>query len=214
MTTDFKFPKVEKYNTPKFTNPDDEYKRDGTPRDPKQKVNDPEYYLEKARYLYSAFLTDNFSLGYSASLEYAINRSYSSGNQSNVKYMDILTPKNEQGQRKAFANFSWDNLAVYTKFRDIAVNRLRKFDYKTDVESIEDDDILEKERMKMLAFVKQQEKEFIDTLRQTTGMPEEQAPQEQLPIEPQSLKELDMLQGLGCFSLPLEISLQKKITKT
>jgi len=214
MTTGFKFPKVDKYNNSKFTNPDDEYMRDGTPRDPKQKVNDPDYYLEKARYLYSAFLTDNFSLGYSASLEYAINRSYSYGNQSNVKYMDILTPKNKQGQRKAFANFSWDNLAIYTKFRDIAVNRLRKFDYKTDVESIEDDDILDKERMKMLAYVKQQEKDFTDALREVTGMPDEQVPQEQLPIAPQSLKELDMLQGLGCFTLPLEISLQKKITKT
>jgi len=215
MTPGVRFPKVATYKTQKFYNPEDEYMPDGSPRDPKDKVKDKSYFLDKAKYLYSAFLTDNFTIGYSSSLEYAINRSYSFGNQSNTKYMDILTPKNAKGERKAYANFSYDNLAIFPKFRDIAISKLKKFDYKIEVECLEEDAVLERQRKKMLVWVKQQEAEFIASIREITGMPaEEQNPQEQpLPIIPTSIQELDMLEGMGSFKLPLEMALQKKLTK-
>ena len=216
MSTSFSLPFATTYKGKPATyrNPEDERNKDGSHRDPADKVTDKEYFLEKAQYLYAAYLDDNFTIGYTSNLQYAINRSYSFGNQSNAKYMDIVSPKNKNGIRKAFVNFSWDNLPIYPKFRDLLKNRLDKVDYQLQVDAVEEDLILEKQRLKMLAWVKEQETEFIQALYEATGMPsDEQVPQEQLPIKPKSMSELDMMEGMGSFKLPLEISLLKKINE-
>lgn len=209
------FPKADQYNKAHtFPEPRDEYFKDGSPRDPKRKAVDPQYFLEKARFLYSAFCSDSLPWGMTLANDYFINRQYAAGTQDNTKYMDMLCPRNKKdGKRKGFMNISWDNLSIYPKFRDIAKNRLLKFDYRVDTDCIDEDSTMERRRRKFTAYVKQVNKEFLDGIAEVAGMDESMNPMEQqkLPIMPRSLQELDMLDRMGSFKLDVEIGLQKYI---
>lgn len=200
-------PFVDSYKQNKFAPADDNI-------DPKNKPFDKTLFLTKAQFLYSAYLRGDSMIPYMSAQEYMLYRLYGQGNQPNVKYMDICAPKNKMGKRKGFGNISWDNLAIYPKFRDKALSIIGKVDFGVSANVMDNDAHAERELMKYTVWVQQQNKEFLDLVQSILPPDPQGGQQPNLPFEPQSLQDLDMLQAMGSFKLAEELTYEKCVHRT
>lgn len=204
---DFTAPFQDRFGKTTWGDPGDNY-------DPQEKVKNPTYYRAKGEWLYSMWLNGNAYIPYSTSSEFARLRRYAQGNQPNIKYMDILNPKDPTtGERKGLMNISWDIVPIYSTFRDRAKGALNKFDYSTSVNCVDFNSHDEREMNKFGDLWESENKEWIDTMREAAGI--QPPPQEQkMPIMPRSIQELDMMANMGGYQLPLEAAFEKLLRKT
>ena len=71
-------------------------------------------------------ITGNLSF-YSDRANYSRYMSYALGRQSIVKYQDLL--KSDESDNLTFLNIDWTPLPIFTKFREIALARVKQVDY-------------------------------------------------------------------------------------
>ncbi|HMW74041.1 MAG TPA: hypothetical protein PL173_13060 [Saprospiraceae bacterium] len=201
-------PFQDKYKKPKFGRPIDTKNPD--------KVTDKTWFIRKAEWIYSMWLTDQSYIPYSNALEYTTLRLYSQGRQPTTKYMNILDPQDPTtGERLGLYNISWDNVAVYPKYRDRMRGALSRIDFSTNAQALDDNSVMDRNMLKMRSWVMEKEKEWIEAVNQAAGIEEDgTVPQENLPMRPRSLQEMEMMESMGCYRIPLEASIEKLLYKS
>jgi hypothetical protein len=198
---------------------EDKYKRQSDDIDhsmnPELKITDKNLYINKGQYLYSKYIAGGTFIPYAAATKFTELRTYSAGSQNNTKYMDIVSPKNKQNERKGWMNISWDNLPIYPKFRDILVGKILRFDYNTSVVCLDEGAEQERNMMKYEIFVNEIEKEYFQVIDELAGIDQfVQAPKTKLPVVPKTQQELDMFAQMGYFPLAEEVALEKLLEKS
>lgn len=197
----------------------DRYKKNeyGRPIDSKNsdKVQDKTWFIRKAEWLYSMWLTDQSFIPYSNALEYTSLRQYAQGRQPTTKYMNILDPFDPQtGERSGLFNISWDNVAIYPKYRDRMRGALSRIDFSTNAQAMDDNSVMDRNMLKMRSWVMEKEKEWIQTVNEIAGIEDQQVPEENMPMRPRSVQEMEMMESMGCYRIPLEASIEKLIYKS
>jgi len=207
INTSFNAPMSEKYKNNRWGDPGDDF-------DPSKKKDDKIWFRKKAEWLYSLWLNGNAYIPFATTNEFARLRRYAQGNQPNAKYMDILCPVDTHtGERKGYMNISWDTLPIYSAFRDRARGALNKFDYATSVQCLDESSINEKGMMKWMSYIKEQNKEWEQTIRALVGL-EEEPEQEKLPMKPRSIQEMEMIASMGGYQLPIEAAFESLLRKS
>lgn len=199
---------VDKYNKRQFGNVSDNI-------NPDDKLTDASWYKKKGEYLFSMWLLGDSYIPASTSQEMANLRAYAQGRQPTTKYMNILDPLDPKtGERTGFYNISWDNVPIYTKYREKVLGTLRKFDYAVSVQCLDEGSEYEKRLMKYKMWVQIKEADFINGIKELAGIQDDEMQQEQLPIMPRSFEEMEMLAAMGSFRLAVEIALEKYLYKS
>lgn len=189
----------------------------GRPIDDKNssKVEDKTWFIRKAEWLYSMWLTDQSFIPFSNALEYTSLRLYAQGRQPSTKYMNILDPFDPTtGERSGLYNISWDNVAIYPKYRDRMRGALSRIDFSTNAQALDDNSVMDRNMLKMRSWVMEKEKEWIQTVNEIAGIEDQEVPQENMPMRPRSLQEMEMMESMGCYRIPLEASIEKLIYKS
>lgn len=191
----------------------------GSPRDSRDeatKLNDKEWFIRKAEWLYSLWLRGYAYVPFSQSNEFFTLRRYAQGNQPNIKYMDILDPKDpNDGQRKGFYNISWDILPIFPKYRDRIRGSLSRLDFNTSAQLLDDNSAQERTWMKVMSLIKEREKEWIAQMNMAMGLEVEgEVEQEGMLPKPQSVQEMEMIEQMGGYRLPLEAATEKLLFKS
>lgn len=200
----------------------DKYKREAQPPandniDPAIKSTSKQLFLDKCRWLYAAYVRNDTMIPYAAAQEFQMNRLYAMGKQPNNKYMETLYPfKNKKGERKGFQNISWDNLSFYPKLREIMLGRLSKFDYAIGCNIVDQQAADDKASMKFDAYVKMLLEDYMKPFNEMKGTSDVPMPDggQQLPMQPKSIQDLDMLAQSGSFKLTEELVYEKLLSKT
>lgn len=207
INTSFNAPMSEKYKSNRWGDPGDDY-------DPSKKKDDKIWFRKKAEWLYSLWLNGNAYIPFATTNEFARLRRYAQGNQPNAKYMDILCPVDTHtGERKGYMNISWDTLPIYSAFRDRARGALNKFDYATSVQCLDQGSHNEKGMMKWMSYIKEQNKEWEQSIRALVGL-EEEPEQEKLPMKPRTIQEMEMIASMGGYQLPIEAAFESLLRKS
>lgn len=202
-------PFKEKYSKQEFGKPIDS-------KNAEAKVKDPEWFIRKAEWLYSMWMTDQSWIPYSRAMEYTNLRLYAQGRQPTVKYMDILDAKDPvTNERSGLYNISWDNVAIYPKYRDRIRGALSRIDFSTNVQALDDNSFMDRQYLKFRSWIMEQEKEWSMSVSQAMGEEMIATPeQESLPMRPRSIEEMEMMESMGCYRIPLEASMEKLLYKS
>jgi len=200
---------TDKYNKREFPNVDDNI-------NPDSKVDNKDWFIRKAEYLFSMWLLGDSYIPASASQEYANLRAYAQGRQPTTKYMNILDPLDPKtGERTGFYNISWDNVPIYTKYREKVLGTLRKFDYAVSVQCLDEGSEYERKLIKYKTWVQMKEADFIAGIKEAAGIEDMEDPEQSpLPIMPRSFEEMEMLASMGSFRLAVEVALEKYLFKS
>ena len=191
----------------------------GSPRDSRDettKLNDPVWFVRKGEWLYSLWLRGYAYVPFSQTTEFFTLRRYAQGNQPNVKYMDILDPKDpHSGQRKGFYNISWDILPIFPKYRDRIRGALSRLDFNTSAQLLDDNSNMERTYIKLMSLIKQREKEWEESINAAMGLTvDPEVEQEGMLPKPNSIQEMEMIEQMGGYRLPLEASMEKLLYKS
>jgi len=184
------------------------------PTDMRQGIEDknPETYVTRGKYLLGSYLNDTTSIRYSDQPNYTESRLYAAGKQDNVKYMDLLCPRvmkagQLHGRRKTWMNISWDIFPAFVRIRQKLLGYLLNFDYY--IAAFCDDEMSDADRneLKMNMRLKIEHGEFMQFMEQYLGTGNQQQ-QSQLPFQPKSLEEIQMIEQMGGFKLWQEIAME------
>ncbi len=190
----------------------------GNPRDSRSpdKVKDKEWFVRKAEYIYSQWLTNYAYTPFSSNGEFYTLRTYAQGRQNNIKYMDILDPKDpSSGMRAGFYNMSWDIVPIFPKYRDVIRGKLSRFDFTTSAQALDDNSQMDRSYMKWKSYVLEKEKDYLEAIDQAMGVaPMETLPDQTQMIKPRSLQEMEMIEAMGGYRLPFEASVEKLLYKS
>jgi len=96
-------------------------------------------------------ITGNLSF-YSDRANYSRYMSYALGRQSIVKYQDLL--KSDESDNLTFLNIDWTPLPVFTKFREIALARVKQVDYNVSATPVDPAAKIEEAKDKALQAAK------------------------------------------------------------
>jgi len=203
-------PFVKNYLGSVFMNPSDDI-------NPDIKKGDTAWFLKKASYVYSQYVSNNCAIKYTDLEGMRESRLYSDGLNSVEKYKDTLCPRTVKkgkvsDKRKGLYNISWDIFAIYPKFRKKIMGLFDEIDYYPCATAVDE---MSDSKRQGLMFSMWAEKENAAFLKHYDAITGASAQQDQkspnLPIEPQSLEELHMLASMGAFKLLEEIEMEKLI---
>ena len=191
----------------------------GSPRDSKNpnKVTDKEWSVRKGEFIYSQWLNNFAFTPFVGSSEFYELRQYAQGRQPTTKYMNILDPKDPNtGLRAGFYNMSWDIVPIFPKYRDVIRGKLSRFDFTTSVQALDDNSQMDREFIKWKSYVLEKNKEFFASLDQAMGgeSEEEGLPDQTMIVKPRSLQEMEMIESMGGYRLPLEAAVEKLLYKS
>lgn len=208
------------YNLPK---PFQKYKdgsKEGKYTEPRHDIDphlkDDKWCRKYAESILAKFLRDSPVLAYSEKSEMAVNRLYSRGMQSIMKYMDILvppetdasgTPVNLSGleaRRKGYMNVNWEIFSFMPKFKSVVMGIFEDVDYDAKACAIDEVSGAEREDMKFNLWYESQHKALLAETRANLGLPQQQT--EYLPA---TLQELDLFQNLGGIKLKSELGIER-----
>jgi hypothetical protein len=175
---------------------------------PSEKLK-PDYSLKWAKAVYSLHLKDKGGLRYSAISDMQMARLYAEGRQPVEKYLDILCPKDKNGQRKSYMDLSLDIVSIIPKFRSIIVGKFIQREHDIIANAIDEKSGMSKQnaRLKLWtdAEISRMMKPFEEILQ--VGLPAEQIK----GIIPETVEQLDMLEAAGAFKLKWEAGAEKLI---
>ena len=185
---------------------DQEYRLPSDDIDPELKKQS-DYALKWAKGVYQLHVKDQGGIRYTKLQDIDLNRQYAEGRQPVKKYLDILCPKNNKGERKSYLDISTDILSIIPKFRSIIIGKFIQMEHNISADAIDENSGAEREGMRYSLWAKARIKEIIDPLEKLLGMVED--PSEIKEILPKTVEELDMLQGAGKFKLKWEAGMEK-----
>ncbi len=175
--------------------------------DPKEKVK-ANWCKEYAEAVYSLYAQDRCAIPYSRRHEMIMNRLYADGNQPIEKYMDRYCPIDPvTGDRKGFANISWDIVSVAPKFKRVFLGLFDDIDLAVDISAIDPLSISEKDNHKWRTYAESEltRNGFLGALQEASGI----APiKKQVDIDFGNIEELEMYYDMA-FKLKKEIQFQK-----
>lgn len=190
----------------------------GNPKDSMNpnKVTDKDWFVRKAEYIYSMWLTNYAYTPSNSSSEFNEMRAYAQGRQNTGKYMDILDPKDKTtGMRAGYYNISWDIVPLFPKYRDIVRGKLSRFDFTTSAQALDDNSQMDRSYMKWKSYVLEKEKDFLQSVNEAMGVePIEPLPDQTQMIKPRSIQEMEMIEAMGGYRLPFEAAVEKLLYKS
>jgi len=191
-----------------FMNPADDV-------NPDIKKGDTTWFLKKAQYVYSQYVSDFCAIKYSSLEDMRESRLYSDALNSIEKYKDTLCPRTVKkgkvsDKRKGLYNISWDMFAIYPKFRKKISGLFDEIDYYPCATAVDELSDSKKQGMMYSLWAEKQEADFLAAFDAITGAKSQQ-PSPNIPIQPQSIEELHMLASMGAFKLNEEIEMEKLI---
>lgn len=208
-----------KYSGTTYYNPGDNIdyktKRGINLTDESEKVQ-KQWYLDKAKYLYSSYFKNDTYIPYSNSDDYEINRLYAQGRQPVSKYQELLTTLDKKtGKRKGWMNISWDVLPILPKFRNIVLGKFEDIDYNIMVRAVDEASNNVRDDAKMMIMIENKYGEILQGFRSAIGMDKDPALKDaKLPYIPKTVEELEMMTQLGAFKLSWEIAMDKLLNDT
>jgi hypothetical protein len=129
------------------------------------------------------------------------------GQQPVEKYMDILSPKDEQtGERKGWMNMSWDIMSVAPKFRRIFVGMFEKMEHDITCSAIDPLSIDKREKEKWGLWADKELQSFMKDFDESMGIPDQPSAEDL----PETLQELEMFMEEG-FKLNVERAMEQGI---
>jgi hypothetical protein len=205
----------------------DDYKNPSDYLDPAEKFKNKDFFLRKSEWMYSLYLRDMCFIPYSRKANFIESRLYAQGRQSTVKYMDQLAPKrkikgneNTNGstftdtkfQRKGMMNISWDIESPMPKFRLKVMGSLMQVDYNATAQGIDEQSDYQRNKMKFRKWAIKESAPFLKAVEDATGVtPAEDTKNIEMPFDPESIEQLNMIDKIGGFKLWYEIVMQKLI---
>ena len=209
--------KTDHYQKGSFDNPSDD-------NDPAEKVKDKDFFLKKGEWLWSLYVRDQCFVPYSKLNQFTTLRLYAQGRQPTQKYMEQLTMKqrvkgrqepyglveNDKFIRKGMMNISWDIYSPMPKFRNKVIGMLDKVDFKVNAHAVDEESDRQRNMMKWKVWAMKENAEFLQAVQDASGI----APLShgaQIPFEPESKSQLDILDQMGSFKLWTEIVMEKLI---
>jgi len=202
-------PFVNMFTTGNWPNPADDI-------NPDVKKGDPSWFLKKAQYVYSQYVSNRCGILYSDVVGMEESRLYSNAMQSIEKYKDQLCPRGKtkkgkvKDKREGLYNISWDIFAIYPKFRKKIMGLFDDIDFYPCATCVDELSDSKRQGMKFSLWAQQEEAEFFDLYNRVTGIKPD-AQQTSLPITPKSVDELHMLDKMGAFKLLEEIEMEMLI---
>jgi hypothetical protein len=116
------------------------------------KAKDEEWGLKFCKAIWDDYnITGNLSF-YSDRASYSRYMSYALGRQSVVKYQDLL--KSDESDDLTFLNVDWTPLPIFTKFREIALARVKQVDYNVSANPVDPAAKVEESKDKALQAAK------------------------------------------------------------
>ena len=116
------------------------------------KAKDADWGLKFCKAIWDDYvITGNLSF-YSDRANYSRYMSYALGRQSVVKYQDLL--KSDESDDLTFLNIDWSPLPIFTKFREIALARVKQVDYNVSANPVDPAAKVEESKDKALQAAK------------------------------------------------------------
>jgi hypothetical protein len=116
------------------------------------RAKDEEWGLKFCKAIWDDYnITGNLSF-YSDRASYSRYMSYALGRQSVVKYQDLL--KSDESDDLTFLNIDWTPLPIFTKFREIALARVKQVDYNVSANPVDPAAKVEESKDKALQAAK------------------------------------------------------------
>jgi hypothetical protein len=160
--------------------------------------------------IYSEYLNDGTSLGYSRIEEMKKYRLYGAGEQSNEPYKDFLVGrKDKEGKRKGYNHINWDIFSPWPKFINVVTGIFESVEHDVVVNAVDPKSGAEKEELIWQAWYKKVHGDFENEIKQQVGLPVEDG-----GFVPDSMDELEMYRDMGGFKLRAEILIEKLINAT
>lgn len=130
-------------------------------------------------------------------------RAYAIGNQDVEKYKEATCLKDPKtGERKSFANISWDNVNVMHKTQEAVVNSLMANDYDISMVALDETAIGQKLSKKYMMMVESKLKPLYESIGQ------------EMPEVPDTLEQLDLMVRTGGIKLSIEMAAELLFRKT
>lgn len=176
--------------------------------DPKKKL-EPEYARKALESMFSYYVNDSTSIGYSRRFDFQLYRLYGDGRQPTGKYMDILCPQEEgDTERKGYMNISWDIFSVAPKFRSLVMGIFEKVDHDISIDAIDEMSGGMKEELKFSLWAENQLAPFKQEMNEIIG---EEVMMVEDKFMPETLEEMEIYAEAGGFKLNSEISMEKAL---
>ena len=116
------------------------------------KAKDEEWGLKFCKAIWDDYVTTGNLSFYSDRASYSRYMSYALGRQSVVKYQDLL--KSDESDDLTFLNIDWTPLPIFTKFREIALARVKQVDYNVSANPVDPAAKVEESKDKALQAAK------------------------------------------------------------
>lgn len=180
-----------------------------------------------AQAIYSLYLNDQCTVGYSSVAKIARLRSYGDGCQDKTQYMDRIlggkTPTTTgEGvasrlgpgavttfARKGYANINFDILKIAPKFKTVVVGTFMDAEYDVFADGVDEKSSVQKQQEKAKLWVEMQYKNEIAQMEQIIG-----AETPKPDYIPETVAELEMYDQMGGFRLKSEIAIESAIQYT
>lgn len=174
------------------------------------KLTDPKWYKERGEWLLGAYMNDLCYTRFSDIGNYIEARMYGQGKQPNTKYMDILCPVINQGKRRGkrrnWMNISWDIFPVYVRIRNKVLGYMMNFEYYINAHCDDEMSDADRNEIKLKLLLQQQHADFMGWMQEQLGLDDQQL--QDLPFQPQSQQEIEMIDQMGGFKLWQELAME------
>lgn len=185
--------------------------------DPEQKKS-KEYALSFSRAFYSMWLRGDTLYGWADRVKFLGLRKLAVGKQPDDLYYELCYGRDKQGEiiRKGYMNVNWDILKVAPKYRNAFVGMFTDIDYEIQATSLSPFSTKEKEEKKWGMWVQQKIMPKVGINEAAVGIesPIPQMPETELPMVPETISELNVMDSLGFFKLKEELAYEQFLKAT
>lgn len=190
----------------KFPAPDDY-------RDIKTKHSDKEWIIQAAEDHYSSFINGECSYGPDEIGQMVINRLYAEGMQSTDQYRTAYTMAAEnEDDRRTLAAISFDIVPAMVKLISIMMGKFDKIIHGMSAMAIDELSLSEKEDIMQDIMIEEYEGEFLRLMEEAIG--KKRIDDQNLPFQPRTREDIEMLKSMGCFKLTYEIIMEMLLSGT
>lgn len=165
--------------------------------------NNPQWYRKICEGLIANYYQGFCSWGGSKVEDFITNSLYLNGMQPTEKYMDSLSPKDKNGERKGYNNIDWAIIPIIPKFVSIIEGMFDKIEQNVSAEVIDNRGISEKNNKKWKIWA---------TIEIAKKINEQITPEQMgVPFIPQTLSELEMMSDSGLLKLDAELQIEAAV---
>ena len=181
----------------------------------KKDIYAPDSIIDAAEIMLYNYYNNLSTLTTSDASGFRESRLYANGVQPTTKYLNQMCPLikkgPDKGKRKTMINISWDILPILPRFKSKVVGYLLKYDFYPECNATDPMSESNRSEIKSKVALQMYYSEFMKDMAKILQIPEEQ---QELPFQPKSLQEIEIMSDMGAFKLNQEIAMELFIKRS